>query len=234
MKKTAVLLTMAMCMMLVTPAFAVEQYSESREEQIRSIMDSVDMESLYEEAKENMEQGINDNPYENISISCEATCEDTITRSTPEIETEYGYTVRELGTIYDQYTGEETGTLYTVAAVSENRKTSSNENTEDCIITKLYLTWIDNLGTDNELVGTHGSWEYESTKEVEDKMVVFGSYLPALGFDDCITRYPSVSKMEFNYGATRSITGLKFASEASLHSVGYGTVSLRVVSSVYD
>ena len=72
MKKMAVLLTMAMCMMLVTPAFAVEQYSESREEQIRSIMDSVDMESLYEEAKENMEQGINHNPYENISISCEA------------------------------------------------------------------------------------------------------------------------------------------------------------------
>ena len=54
MKKMAVLLTMAMCMMLVTPAFAVEQYSESREEQIRSIMDSVDMESLYEEAKENI------------------------------------------------------------------------------------------------------------------------------------------------------------------------------------
>lgn len=234
MKKMAVLLAMVMCMTLATPALAVEQYEASCEDQIRSIMDSIDMESLYEEAKENMEQGKNENPYENISVSCEAISGDMMTRSSPEIETKYGYVVKDLGTIYDQHTGEETGTLYTVAAVAENRKTSSGESSEDRVITRLYLTWIDNFGPENKLVGTHGSWEYESTKEVENKTVILGTYVPLLGFNDSITRYPGENKMEFNYNATRTITGLTFASEASLHAIGYGNVVLRVVTSIHD
>lgn len=102
------------------------------------------------------------------------------------------------------------------------------------MITRLHLTWIDNLGVENELVGTSGSWEYESTKEVEDKTVLFGSYSRAWGFQDCIERRPGINKMEFSYKATKTITGLTFASEASLHAIGYGYITLKVVTSVYD
>ena len=101
-KFIGMILVLAMSLVLVTPAFAVDQCRASRDEQISAILDSVDMEGLYGEAEENMEQGQNENPYENISITCTATCENTMTRSSPAIDTEYGYAVRELGTLYDQ------------------------------------------------------------------------------------------------------------------------------------
>ena len=236
MKKMALFMALTMCMTMVTPAFALEQHTKSREEQVEEILQSTDMEALYKEAEANMTQEKNGNPFEDISISCETSCDATeVTRSlSPETEVDTGYAVKELGALYDPETGEQTGPLYTVAAVAANQKTSSGDSTEDRVITRLHLTWIDNLGVENELVGTSGSWEYESTKEVEDKTVLFGSYSRAWGFQDCIERRPGINKMEFSYKATKTITGLTFASEASLHAIGYGYITLKVVTSVYD
>lgn len=247
-------LALTMCLSLCVPVWATSStYTQSppqnlsadyesplsRENQIKTILSAADINALYEEAQANMESGTPRSSINNISVACEASRKpaanhSVTTQGAATAQFDTGCAVRELGTIYDQSSGAKTGTVYAVAAVATESTYSSDTATEDRITTKLSLIWIDNLGINNELVSTNGLWEYESTKEIRDKQVVFGTYSNLLGFNDCVIRYPADNTMLFDYNAPRTITGYKFASEASLYSIGYGIVSLRVVTAIGD
>lgn len=87
---------------------------------------------------------------------------------TSDNNSDVAYTIKNLGNVSRSNGG---GTIYSITATSKEKSDSDSKN-EDNVHCYMTVTWVDNLGTKNELRAVSGGWDTERT--LTDKKVVYG------------------------------------------------------------
>ncbi len=131
------------------------------------------------------------------------------------------YTVKKMGKVYDRSIS--CGDLYTLTATSKTKVTSDTTD-QDNVHAYLSITWIDNLGVNNELVSVQGGWSTE--RSLYDRTVMFG-------VDDYTrTEYPTSNSFSYpNIG----LNGYRMHAVSTVQSRGYKPViSVMIATDVLD
>lgn len=168
-KLICIILSFIMLLSMISVAYATETVStgqllvEKENEMLSSI--NVDEEIF------RAENGLTDvliSEKIKKQISAYTTCADG-SRKKADVKA----TIRNLGTITKDGT---TGTMYTLTAVTNGRQTSdSGEETLHKVKAFATVTWIDNLGTENELVSVSGGWD-PSSWTLDERRATYGVF----------------------------------------------------------
>ena len=187
------------------------------ENEVRVLANSIDIEEQYERAK----AGISDLPItQEIADACQAyvTDENGKTESIP-----VAVTIKKLGQV--QRAGQQRN-VYTLTAFASDTKTEYNTSQTLETTANVSLTWIDNLGIENELVSVSGGWSPGNNNQLTDRSVRYG----ADNDDDrSTTRFPSGNS--FSYDGTSSMVGFMLYVDSTVYVYGRA-LRCRVVSSI--
>lgn len=136
---------------------------------------------------------------------------------------ETSYSVKNLGQVETDEGSR--GTMYSLTAVMKSTKTTSGQNNIDNVHSYMSVTWIDNLGTDNELCSVSGGWETERT--LSNRKVQYG-------VDDS-TKTKNPSGNTFTY-TNIGMTGYQISATMSVHSAGWdwNPITLTVSPGIFD
>lgn len=136
---------------------------------------------------------------------------------------ETSYSVKNLGQV--ETAEGSRGTMYSLTAVMNSKKTTSGQNNNDNVHSYMSVTWIDNFGTNNELCAVTGGWETDRT--LSNRKVEYGV--------DGVTRTEYPSGDTFGYSDI-GMKGYRISATMSVDSAGWNwnpitlTVSPGVLS----
>lgn len=142
------------------------------------------------------------------------------------------YTVKFLGNISgnELSRGTTTGNVYSVTATT---KTTMDTYEEGELFAWISMTWIDNLGIDNQIVRVQGGWA-TGGYEVLDRQVWYGVKGVSTTFEGDLyeTQFPETNS--FNYEPSKNLVGLtlKAYSFCDLH--GRYSLYVNVTPTIFD
>lgn len=154
-------------------------------------------------------------------------------------EEEVIYTVKYLGTICKNdktvqskiYSNNLEGDVYSLTAATKVKK---GETTEDNVYCWIHMTWIDNLGTNNEIVSVSGGWT-PNGKTLSGRQVWYGVQTVDGSFAEDLyeSRFPVTNT--YSYKPSKTLSGFSLRAYSWVDVEGYsGSINCAVRSSVFD
>jgi len=144
-------------------------------------------------------------------------------------EVDVSYTVSYLGDITEY--GSTTGSIYTLTAATKTTSTYVTEDNVDCWIS---LTWIDNLGTNNEIVKVTGGWNANG-RTLSDRQVYYGITRLNGGFISGLSESKFPTSNTFSYKPSKTLSGLYLTAYSWVSSSGYPyLINCTVKPTIFD
>lgn len=171
-----------------------------------------------------IDEAVPDYVLEQIDVGVQVVPKNLLNRSLANTTDDFDvyYTVKNVGDIYDDNT---VGTMYS-ATVYATQKNSNGSSTEGGINSYLTLTWIDNLGTSNQLISVYGGFT-PNGKTLSNRQVLWW-------VDDNLSleaRYPSGN----SYSYSTSKKGYTFFANSWVNIANYpNAVGAYVKTSIFD
>lgn len=218
MKKTlSLLIFLVLCICLSISVTAIPEPISTQE--LSSLISSINIDEELDNARLGVvDKDVSQNVLDSISISSN------------NIDNNISYTVNHIGTIVNK--DNSVGNVYSLTAVSTKNTTgTTSEDNVNCWIT---LTWIDNFGTDNEIVRVSGGWE-SNGRTLYDRSVMYGVDTITGSFveDQYETKFPENNS--FNYTPSKRLSGLSLRAYSLVRSEGYDTsIYCNVRPTIFD
>lgn len=231
MKKTIIAFILIATIILTASVTSAHAYTveEARSIQLQadSLIAAIDENSLILDAMENV---IDTSVPLSIreSIIASADFSPAVGVAQDAIELEVNSTVQKVGEI--NLKSGETANMYVAATVAEIKEDYGSSSLGG-VSAVAYVYWIDNPGTENELVAAAGSWNNPNSRELSNRKVRYGVADPLLiAFIKASPyKYPTTN---YAYYSASGFIGLTLCCMTWVDIEDYGTLHAKVGSSI--
>lgn len=220
MKKViSMFMAFAFCLSFSISATATYQPNDNYIVEVADLVASLDIEEEIEHALSGViDNDVSQNVLDNISIVSD------------DKDSEVLYTVTCLGEVSS---GDNIGgNVYTLTAVST--KNTSKNKTEDNVYCWITLTWIDNLGVNNELVSVSGGWTANG-RTLSNRQVLYGVVGADGSFLNGKSEIKNPTTNSYYYTPSKSLVGLSLRAYSWVDSAGYDhSILCEVLPTIFD
>lgn len=153
-------------------------------------------------------------------------------------DAEVSYTVTYLGSVSGTTSTKSSDSdrnVYSITAATKTTTATNDEYQSDGLYAWISLTWIDNLGLNNEIVRVQGGWG-TANYVASNRQVWYGvkSALPGEVFDGDLyeCRFPSTNS--FNYTPSKSLVGGILRAYSWCDLKNHLSINVQVIPTIFD